>query len=171
MRKGFCILIFLVFLSVFFVGCTSNLPGEGQQLANPASVYCEKQGNTLTIIKDSAGNEYGVCKFDDGTECEEWDYFRGKCKQGDTEVAVPVDEEQCTSLGGEWGRFGLAPFDRCNLPTKDSGKVCTNGSQCDAGLCVTESPNGWNGNCPAWKLNFGCLNLLEDGKAAAWCID
>jgi putative hemolysin len=51
-------------------------------LANPAAVYCEEQGHTLEIRTDKNGNQYGVCVFGDGTECEEWAYFRGECSPG-----------------------------------------------------------------------------------------
>jgi eight-cysteine-cluster-containing protein len=49
-------------------------------LPNPASVYCLEQGGKLEIKKDKDGNEYGVCIFSDGSECEEWAFFRGECK-------------------------------------------------------------------------------------------
>lgn len=69
-------------------------------LANPASVYCQEQGGTVEIRTDAEGGQYGVCIFDDGSECEEWAYFRGECQPGDHERApapVPVpasgDEE------------------------------------------------------------------------------
>lgn len=55
-------------------------------MANPASVNCEKVGGTLEIKKDASGGEYGMCKFANGTSCEEWALFRGEgCKPG-----VPV---------------------------------------------------------------------------------
>lgn len=58
-------------------------------LANPASVYCEEQGGTVEI-RESAAGEYGVCMFEDGSECDEWAFFRGECKPGDMmEVSPP----------------------------------------------------------------------------------
>ncbi len=57
-----------------------NKPTAG--IANPASVNCGKQGGTLQIRKDKKGNETGYCVFKDGSECEEWALFRGKCKAG-----------------------------------------------------------------------------------------
>jgi hypothetical protein len=51
------------------------------QLANPASVNCEKQGGKLEIRTEAAG-QFGVCVFADGTRCEEWRLFRGECKPG-----------------------------------------------------------------------------------------
>lgn len=50
-------------------------------LANPASVYCVDQGGKLEIKTDEQGGQYGVCVFADGSECEEWAYYRGECKK------------------------------------------------------------------------------------------
>ena len=54
--------------------------GEVAQIANPASVYCEEQGGTLTIVEDKEGNQSGMCKLADGTEVEEWEYYRANHK-------------------------------------------------------------------------------------------
>ena len=48
-------------------------------MSNPASVYCEQNGNTLEIQTADDGSQYGVCIFPDGSTCEEWAYFRGEC--------------------------------------------------------------------------------------------
>lgn len=50
-------------------------------MANPASVFCEKQGYKLEIRKDAQGNEYGMCIFGDGKECDEWKFYRNECGQ------------------------------------------------------------------------------------------
>jgi inhibitor of cysteine peptidase len=49
------------------------------ELSNPASAYCEEQGYRVEIRTDEEGNQYGVCIFPDGSECEEWAFFRGEC--------------------------------------------------------------------------------------------
>lgn len=51
------------------------------QLANPASVYCEEQGGTVDL-RDSGDGTTGYCVFADGSECDEWAYFRGECAPG-----------------------------------------------------------------------------------------
>jgi putative hemolysin len=58
--------------------------GSNVGIANPASVYCINQSGKLEIRSDEQGNQYGVCIFNDGSECEEWKYFRGDCKLGDS---------------------------------------------------------------------------------------
>jgi uncharacterized protein len=37
------------------------------------------QGGQLDIREDTRGDQYGVCVFDDGSECDEWAYYRGEC--------------------------------------------------------------------------------------------
>jgi len=107
MHRKLFILGLLVSLSAIVLGACGGTPGaepaiapteEASEepaagLANPASVYCEEQGGTVEIRTDAEGGQYGVCVFDDGSECDEWAYFRGECQRGDFEVAsapVPV---------------------------------------------------------------------------------
>ena len=51
-------------------------------LANPASVYCVQSGYRLELRTGAGGGQYGVCLFPDGTECEEWAFFRSECGAG-----------------------------------------------------------------------------------------
>ena len=48
-------------------------------MPNPASVYCEQQGNKLEIHTAEDGSHSGECIFADGSSCDEWAYFRGEC--------------------------------------------------------------------------------------------
>ena len=72
-------------LGTLVLGACCAQPTSETELANPASVYCEEQGYTLEMRTDEIGT-YGVCIFPDGTECEEWAYYRGEC--GPPEQAV-----------------------------------------------------------------------------------
>ncbi len=56
-------------------------------MANPASVYCEEQGGRLEIRTEAGGGQYGVCIFPDGSECDEWAFFRGECAPGQPAAA------------------------------------------------------------------------------------
>lgn len=51
------------------------------EIANPASEYCVEQGYEVDIRTEADG-QVGYCLFDDGTECEEWAYYRGECAPG-----------------------------------------------------------------------------------------
>ena len=69
-------------------------------LANPASVHCIEQGGTLEMRQDANG-EHGVCIFDDGSECEEWAYFRGECQPGG-QTGIPDQPESRRSQVIAW---------------------------------------------------------------------
>lgn len=80
---------------VVLVAVTLTLSGCGQEsresttptvpsanMPNPASVHCEEQGGRVEIRTAEDGSQYGVCVFVDGSECEEWAFYRGECKPG-----------------------------------------------------------------------------------------
>ena len=48
-------------------------------MPNPASVHCLETGNVLDIRTSADGSQHGVCVFPDGSECDEWAYFRAEC--------------------------------------------------------------------------------------------
>jgi len=89
---------------------------------------------------------------------------------------TPRDKESCEAKGGLWGPIGLSPEERCNLPTSDAGKECSDSDECE-GYCVAEllpeewSKSGVKGQCTAWRIVVGCITLVEDGKAKGICID
>jgi len=64
-------------------------PGAPIGMANPASVYCTENGGYSKIRTAEDGGQYGVCVFDDGTECDEWAYFRGECQPSDAPGMMP----------------------------------------------------------------------------------
>lgn len=66
-------------------------------MPNPASAYCEQQGYRLEIRTAVDGSQAGYCIFPDGSECDEWAYFRGECGP-----AVPATEAQDTSVYEGW---------------------------------------------------------------------
>ena len=57
-------------------------------IANPASTYCVEQEWKIEIREDAEWAQYGVCKFKDGTEVEEWEYFRANHKDERSTWAV-----------------------------------------------------------------------------------
>ena len=76
-----------LFFCTTLAACTSSIqtpesmtPETPQaNIPNPASVYCEQNGNKLEIQTASDGSQSGVCVFPDGSNCDEWAYFRGEC--------------------------------------------------------------------------------------------
>lgn len=83
-------ILLITVLMALLIGCAPGGPTEpftpspietppSGGLPNPASKYCVDQGYELEIRTDESGNQYGVCIFPDGSECEEWKFFRGEC--------------------------------------------------------------------------------------------
>ena len=98
-------------------GCGTTTEESTVGLANPASVYCEGQGHTLEMRTDADGGQYGVCIFPDGSECEEWAFYRGECSpasaaeavaetppQAPTPTPAPAEQptEQPAPVEGNW---------------------------------------------------------------------
>lgn len=64
-----------VVATLTLTACVGAEEAPAVGMANPASVYCMKQGGTLEI-RDEAGGQVGYCHLPDGTIVEEWAYFR-----------------------------------------------------------------------------------------------
>lgn len=93
-------------------------------------------------------------------------------------------EAGCLSQGGAWGPRGLHKEPVCTKSTKDGGKACANGSECEAGICTTllnqEQSDAFRknetiqitGTCPATDFNTGCYYRVENGKVGDYlCVD
>jgi len=74
-------------------------------MPNPASVYCEQNGNKLEIQTASDGSQNGVCVFPDGSTCDEWAYFRGECSLAAQKSPTPAMTVEATTdaSGGPGG--------------------------------------------------------------------
>jgi putative hemolysin len=89
-------------------------------MANPASVFCEKNGGKLDIRKDATGGEIGMCVFPDKSECEEWAFYRDQCKPGSSSEANMPNPASvfCEENGGKLdirkdakgGEYGICVF-------------------------------------------------------------
>jgi len=53
--------------------------GGSAGLPNPASAYCLEQGYKQEIRTAADGSQSGFCIFPDGSECEEWAFYRSEC--------------------------------------------------------------------------------------------
>jgi putative hemolysin len=122
MKLKLAISLLAVLFIMLATGCQPVLPETAPaQLANPASVHCGEQGGTLDIRTDADGGQVGYCQFDDGSECEEWAFFRGDCQPGEfpasTQLANPASV-YCGEQGGtleireddDGGQYGVCIF-------------------------------------------------------------
>lgn len=78
----------------------THVPEAG--LPNPASVYCRQGGNKLEIRTAADGSQSGICVFPDGSECDEWAYFRGECAPASQESPTPATTVE-PATGGSGG--------------------------------------------------------------------
>ena len=60
----------------------STEPTSQAALPNPASEYCEQNEGQLEIHTADDGSQSANCIFPDGSQCEEWAFYRGECKPG-----------------------------------------------------------------------------------------
>jgi len=88
----FAILILGLIFYLFYERTTFKKPSkEKAEIPNPASVFCEKQGGRVEVRNFKEGQK-GFCIFEDGSECDEWEFYYGKCKKG---------EKLCKNLCGD----------------------------------------------------------------------
>lgn len=106
--------------------------------ANPASKNCLDKGGTLVIEKDGSGGQFGICRFEDNRQCEEWALLRGECPAGGLRMTgyVTPAARYCVLRGGRYqvlsGSNGAAEQGSCGFA---DGKACAAGSFF-AGLCT-----------------------------------
>ncbi len=99
--------------------CTGLIPpgGGGVDMANPAAVYCEDMGYRYSIREGPEGSA-GYCIFPDGSECPEWDYFRGDCSRVG-EISFTAGE--CVTGGGRV--VNIVGGGSCGEDERSIGKV------------------------------------------------
>jgi uncharacterized protein len=93
--------VFVVLTLLLSVSCTGPTvaPEATPEIANPASVHCVEEGGRVELRTSESGDVAGVCVFADGSECDEWQFFRGACQEGDS-LAAPEERSQESSQEG-----------------------------------------------------------------------
>jgi putative hemolysin len=111
MKKFFILTIILMALTACAVPqalaapdpAATDMPQAG--MSNPASVYCEQNGNELEIRIADDGSQNGICVFLDGSTCDEWAYYRGECGLAAQDNSAPALTVEVTpkASGGDPG--------------------------------------------------------------------
>lgn len=66
----------ILFATLAVTGCASRQPAKPEVgMANPASVYCQKQGGKLDSVQTEAGTS-SYCTLPNGERMEEWALYR-----------------------------------------------------------------------------------------------
>ena len=91
--------------------------------------------------------------------------------------ATPQTAAECSAHGGNWTTLGLSypgkPKVR-DLKTTDSGKVCSDSSECQGSCLAPERVvSGLHaiGTCSAYVSNFGNIRLVEHGKVESLNVE
>src|SRR5512139_1273126 len=123
------LIVVLVLVGLLAAGCgpaptpTAAPTEPAAGLANPASTFCVDQGYKWES-RDEPGGQKGYCIFPDGSECEEWAFYRGECAPAgaaqptSAQLANPASEN-CIKQGGtvqiqtrgDGGQFGICLFE------------------------------------------------------------
>ena len=87
--------------------------------------------------------------------------------------AKPASPAECRACNGVWGRHGLAQTESCNCRTRDAGKVCRHGSECESACVAKEIPDQevvepgppargfFLGQCAEFVTPFGCARFID----------
>jgi len=90
MKKSWLFIALIAALCCLLAGCglagsqetedvPTSAPTDAIGLPNPAAAYCQEQGYKHEIRTAADGSQSGVCIFADGSECDEWAFYRGDC--------------------------------------------------------------------------------------------
>jgi Tol biopolymer transport system component/putative hemolysin len=122
-------IVILIVVAVLLAACgaqptpTASPTEAAAGMPNPASKFCEDQGYQLEI-RDEADGQKGYCVFPDGSECEEWAFYRGECAPAAESQATPAQianpaSQNCVAQGGtlsiqtrgDGGQYGICLFE------------------------------------------------------------
>ena len=84
----------ICFVGILMFGCAQKAQNQtvsnNTTIANPASVFCVQNGGTSRITTAADGSQGGLCVFPNGSQCDEWAYYRGECAPSDQTVTGNV---------------------------------------------------------------------------------
>ena len=97
--------------------------------------------------------------------------------------ALPRSESDCRAAGGRWGPAGLFPTPICAVATRDGGRTCGDGQECE-GTCLLDAKEARGGPfgpkregpatgvCARARPVFGCLTEVTRGRIGRrMCLD
>jgi len=136
-------LVHLLWAACAALGVTAAW-AEAAASANPASANCVAQGGELVPERDGSGGSFGVCRFEDNRQCEEWALLRGECPVGGLKITGYATPEArwCALRGGHWRLLSAG-----NATPEQGSCSFANGRACAAhafyaGLCTPATAGG-----------------------------
>lgn len=128
-------LISLISIGLICLSWCTLIPENNvqEEVANPASEYCEQNWWTLEIVPDEWWSRW-KCNFEDGSFCEEWAFYHGECSPGrwdgntididqDSEKITPEEKEEIAGLIEEIEEINLEELN--NVTCTADVKMCS----------------------------------------------
>ncbi|MEW5870381.1 MAG: hypothetical protein AB1894_13990 [Chloroflexota bacterium] len=148
--------------------------------------YIDANGDLIVRVERPTGSAYHLAARRTSAQVAQFGgtaASQSGVEMGTAIPAVITDQASCEALGGKWGTVGPSPYEVCNLPTSDAGKLCTDSDACESG-CVADLTQEQfdqvfrqgavirtNGQCAAWHILVGCIPFVEDGVVQIICMD
>lgn len=156
--------LWCILLVAILSACTQNNLAKNSLAKNSLLTNSLPSDMTTPPIKSQSANQPLSAKYI-------------KHPQGKT--ATPSEIAQCQSQGGSISKQGLLGRDFCVVEFADKDKVCTDGSDCQAGRCISQNASfddeigkATKGTCPSNNIPFGCYGTVNDGKFGGFlCVD
>jgi len=80
-----------VLILIYTTACAAAADNPSS-IANPASEFCIENGG-ISDIRESENGQIGWCVFADGSECDEWEFFRGECTPQGSTILIPSEPQ------------------------------------------------------------------------------
>ncbi|MBP1694334.1 MAG: exported protein of unknown function [Chloroflexi bacterium] len=132
----------------------------------PAARYCAITGGTYTITGNSgADDEQGTCTFKDGSVCDVWDYYNGKCAQGTPASPTASTSDWQTYTNAEAGFSMQTPpsWSQQILPDQNGGAIHGQGFTGSEGGVEVYWGVGFGGACTTGTVSV----RLAQGETTA----
>jgi putative hemolysin len=123
-------------------GLATAVPSVTPRIAmpDPSAAFCVKHGGKVKIMTRRDGGQYALCIFKNGSRCDTWAFYRGKCHP-----ATPTPKPQKRIIGM---RNPASVYCAQQGGTHQTMTMMDGG---EVGICVF--PNG--NQCEEWALYHG----------------
>lgn len=107
---------------------------------------------------------------DSETSCQADLICSNLCGAG-TCIDLEAEEALCEAENGMLVTNGLCQNIFCEHPYPDGGLPCTDGDQCQGGMCLLNEETN-TGECKRTDDPFGCFLTIENGEpSGGFCVD
>ncbi len=165
------LLLMFLLIIILLAACSGQATPTPEQttpaskLPNPASGYCEEAGGTLKIRTAEDGSQSGLCIFPNGSECDEWAFFRGECAPAEQEepAAEELDPGWALYQDPKMGFYFQYPADAAIQLDSNGYSIYVNGPVVDN--------NSWPFFMISYPTDREEYHVPEGADLKTWLID